>query len=121
MTFDVEAPTPFIFMLRPRNGAQQWVARESYTLNPHVPVYEYTDIAGNLCQRLVAPPGEFSIKVSADILTSESIDLAPGAPFEAVPYRRRRRRRVPVENLHFFQRYYWLNHNIQIRSFFYII
>jgi transglutaminase-like putative cysteine protease len=86
MTFDVEVPTPFIFMLRPRNGSQQWVARESYTLNPHVPVYEYTDVAGNLCQRLVALPGEFSLKVSADILTSETIDFAPGAPFEAVPY-----------------------------------
>ena len=46
--------TPLVLMLRPRSGMQQWVAREAYTLLPSVPVEEYTDIFGNLCQRLVA-------------------------------------------------------------------
>ena len=55
--FEVRSPTPLIFMLRPRSGAQQWVASESYTLTPNVPVVEVTDKYGNLCQRIVAPPG----------------------------------------------------------------
>lgn len=84
ITFDVSFPTPFILMLRPRNGANQWVARESYTLKPTVPVFEYTDPYGNLCQRLIAPTGRFSIRTSADILTAEHIDIAPGAPFDQV-------------------------------------
>jgi hypothetical protein len=61
LTFDVSATTPMIMMLRPRSGYGQWVAREEYTLEPPVPVTEYTDTHGNLCQRIVAPPGRFSI------------------------------------------------------------
>lgn len=84
ITFDVSIPTPFILMLRPRSGAHQWVARESYTLKPSVPVVEYTDNYGNLCQRLIALPGEFSIRTSADILTADGVDVSPGAPFDDV-------------------------------------
>lgn len=84
LAFTVEGPTPFILMLRPRSGAQQWVARDAYTLTPSVPVLEFTDTYGNLCQRLVAPPGEFTIATSADVLTAEAIDVEPGAPFDAV-------------------------------------
>lgn len=79
--FEVEIPTPFILMLRPRSGVRQWIARESYMLTPSVPVVEYTDSYGNLCQRLIAPPGKFTIRTSADILTADEIDVCPGAPF----------------------------------------
>jgi transglutaminase-like putative cysteine protease len=82
--FTVTSPTPFILMLRPRSGAQQWIARETYTLSPSVPVAEFTDSYGNLCQRLIAPPGEFAIHTSADVMTADTIDVAPGAPFEEV-------------------------------------
>ena len=84
--FTLDSPTAFILMLRPRSGAQQWVAREAYMLTPSVPVVEFTDMYGNLCQRLVAPAGEFSIETSADVLTAEDIDVAPGAPFDAVQH-----------------------------------
>jgi len=73
--------TPLILMLRPRSGMQQWVARETYTLSPNVPVEEYTDIFGNLCQRLVAPAGQFSGYTSADVMTADVVDTAPGAFF----------------------------------------
>jgi transglutaminase-like putative cysteine protease len=84
ITFEASVATPFILMIRPRSGVHQWIARESYTLNPIVQVIEYTDNFGNLCQRLVAPPGEFTIHTSADILTSDGIDVMPGAPFVEV-------------------------------------
>lgn len=84
LAFTLDSPTAFILMLRPRSGAQQWVAREAYMLTPSVPVVEFTDMYGNLCQRLVAPAGEFAIETSADVLTAEDIDVAPGAPFDAV-------------------------------------
>ena len=81
MSFDITVPTPFILMLRLRSGAQQWVAREEYRLTPSVPVYEFTDIYGNLCQRLVAPPGSFAVYTSADVMTADQVDQSPGAPF----------------------------------------
>lgn len=84
LTFTINGPTAFILMLRPRSGAQQWVARETYTLTPPVPAVEFTDAYGNLCQRLVAPAGPFSIQTSADVMTADTIDVAPGAPFDDV-------------------------------------
>ena len=81
LQFQLGDSTPLIFMLRPRSGMQQWVAREVYTISPSVPVEEYTDIYGNLCQRMVAPAGEFSVYTSADVMTADTVDEAPGAFF----------------------------------------
>ncbi len=68
-------------MLRPRSGRQQWVGCEQYVLSPSVPVVEFTDPFGNLCQRLVAPAGSFSIHTSVDVECAEAFDMAPGAAF----------------------------------------
>lgn len=73
--------TPLILMLRPRSGAHQWVSKQVYTVSPRVPVVEHTDIFGNLCQRLLAPPGEFVIETSAEVLTADDLDVGPGEPF----------------------------------------
>ena len=71
-------------MLRPRSGRQQWVAREQYVLSPSVPVIEFTDSFGNLCQRLVAPSGLFSVRTSVDVESADASDTCPGAPFMEV-------------------------------------
>lgn len=81
LSFNIEIPTPFILMLRPRSGAQQWVAREEYRINPSVSAIEFTDNYGNLCQRLIAPTGTFTIYTAADVSTADCVDQAPGAPF----------------------------------------
>ncbi len=86
LSFSVASPTPFICMLRPRSGAQQTVARDSFTLTPQVPVHEFADVYGNLCQRLIAPPGQFTIHASAEVMTADGIDVAPGAPFVEVEH-----------------------------------
>lgn len=79
-SFDIQVPTPFVLMLRPRSGAQQWVALEKYRLVPSIPVFEFTDGYGNLCQRLTAPVGKFSVQTAAEVMTADTIDRAPGAP-----------------------------------------
>lgn len=84
LEFNASVATPFLFMLRPRSGWQQWVGREEYLLAPSVPVVEFTDPFGNLCQRLVAPAGHFSVRTSADIESADACDAAPGASFVAV-------------------------------------
>lgn len=84
LDFHLQSPTPLVLMLRPRSGTQQWVANESYTLTPYVPAVEYTDIFGNLCQRLVAPVGEFSIKTSSRVMIADVMDSNPDAYFVEV-------------------------------------
>ena len=94
LEFNAPVETPFILMLRPRSGAQQWVAREQYFLLPSVPAVEFTDQFGNLCQRLVSPAGPFSIRTAADIQAADTVDAAPGAPFVEV-------NQLPAETLPF--------------------
>ncbi len=84
LTFAIDMPTPFVFMLRPRSGAQQWVAREEYALRPYVLAEEFTDGFGNLCQRLVAGPGNFKVRTSAEVMTADWLDQSPGAPFNLI-------------------------------------
>lgn len=88
LTFDIEVPTPFVLMLRPRSGAQQWVASEQYIFRPSVPVFEFTDNYGNLCQRLIAPAGHFSVHTEAKIIIADNVDsewAAPVVPVQDLP------------------------------------
>lgn len=83
----IPVATPFILMLRPRSGDQQFIAGNREELSPRVASTEYTDSFGNLCQRLVAPPGRFTISSSVDAEASDTVDACPGAFF------------IPVQNL----------------------
>lgn len=85
LEFEIEQPTPFVLMLRPRSGRLQTVVKEEYRLLPIVPMVEFSDDFGNLCQRLVAQKGRFSITTLATIIVSDDLDEAPGAPFVEVP------------------------------------
>jgi transglutaminase-like putative cysteine protease len=84
MLLDVEHPTPLVAMLRPRSGESQWVVEESYEIEPFVPVTEYTDGYGNLCQRLVAPKGKFRVGVTSTVEAADTIAVAPSAPFTPI-------------------------------------
>jgi len=82
--YEASAPTPVIFMLRPRSGHGQWVVREEYLLEPSVSVVEFTDAYGNLCQRLVVPPGAFEVQFTAQVETADEIDVQPEAEYVSV-------------------------------------
>jgi transglutaminase-like putative cysteine protease len=84
LVYQAEEPTPLILMLRPRSGEGQWITGETYELEPSVPVTEYTDMYGNLAQRLVTTTGRFRIKTTVDVETADTIDTAPSAPFTPV-------------------------------------
>jgi transglutaminase-like putative cysteine protease len=94
LTFDMQAPVPMVLMLRPRSGAGQWVVRESYDLTPHVPVTEYTDGFGNLCQRLVTPVGTFRVEVVVTVDAPDVLDSDPQAAYVPVE-------QLPEDVLHF--------------------
>jgi transglutaminase-like putative cysteine protease len=84
ITFEIETATPLILMLRPQSGPGQWVASESYILNPVVPATEFPDMYGNLCQRLLAPTGHFAIHTDMVVDTAMTHDIEPGTPFTPV-------------------------------------
>lgn len=84
--FKMAESTPLILTLRPRIGIRQWVARETYTLDPMVPVTSFTDIFGNHSQRLITPGGEFRVNTSAEVMTSDSPDRVDYTYFVEIPY-----------------------------------
>ncbi len=86
LTFELSVSTPFILMLRPRSGVKQWVAKDEFRISPNVSVFECSDVYGNLCQRLIAPPGKFEVFTSAEVRIADSLDEAPGVAFIEIPY-----------------------------------
>lgn len=84
LDYEIEQNTPLILMLRPRSGSGQWIMKEEYLLEPSVPVSEYTDLYGNLCQRLFTPQGSFTIKTSAIVEVADQIDVDFSANFVPV-------------------------------------
>ncbi|QKT03538.1 transglutaminase family protein [Ectothiorhodospiraceae bacterium 2226] len=81
---DFEVESPMILLLRPRSDARQWVARDRYAVSPALPITEYTDMYGNRCQRLLAPPGRFELNVSSDVKVAALTEQRPDAPYVPV-------------------------------------
>lgn len=87
LLYETTETAPLILMLQPRSGAAQQVIAADYQLEPPVPVADYIDSYGNLCQRLLAPTGQLRIASTVTVDTDDAIDVEPGAEF------------VPVQNL----------------------
>jgi transglutaminase-like putative cysteine protease len=80
ITLSAQKPTALVAMLRPRSGGAQWIASETYELEPFIQATEYVDAFGNLCQRMMAPAGRFQIKTEVVVETAGSILVHPGRP-----------------------------------------
>lgn len=81
LLFQAAAPTPVLLMLRPRNGASQWIIQEECLFYPYITGVEYRDSYGNLCQKLMIPMGEFHLRVSARVDVAERLAVNPEAAF----------------------------------------
>jgi transglutaminase-like putative cysteine protease len=79
--FQVDTATALILMLRPLSGAQQRITKSRYIVEPDVKITESKDGYGNFRQRLVAPAGKFSVRTCTEVMTTKTIDSAPGAHF----------------------------------------
>lgn len=84
LEMDFQVESPMLLLMRPRSDAHQWVAQDRYTVSPGMPIIEYTDMYGNLWQRLTAPPGHFQVQVQSDVRVPPRLDRVPGAPFVLV-------------------------------------
>lgn len=88
--FEMYAPMPVtsIFMLRPQSGPAQQIQQEAFITTPQVPVSQYVDAYGNICQRLIVPAGKFILESSVTAICGAHIDVniyAPYTPVEILP------------------------------------
>ena len=92
--FQTNEFVPAILMLRPRSGWGQWIEREEYSILPRIPVLEFTDSFGNLCQRVVIAPGETKLRACCTAETPEEVDRDVNAGYTLPQY-------LPENVLHF--------------------
>ncbi|MDB6072922.1 MAG: cysteine protease, partial [Verrucomicrobiaceae bacterium] len=86
LDYQTTEEVPAIFMLRPRSGWAQWVMGEEFIIQPQVPVVEFADLYGNLCQRIVMPGGDFHLSVRYRVLVPEVVDADIYAPLMLVQH-----------------------------------
>jgi transglutaminase-like putative cysteine protease len=94
LIYQLSENVPTVFMLRPRSGWAQWMMREEFHIHPAVPVEEFVDLYGNLCQRLVMPPGEFHVFVQYRVQVPDFVPVDTYAPLVPV-------QELPAEVMHF--------------------
>ncbi len=94
LDYQTTVEVPVIFMLRPRSGWAQWIIREEFHIHPPVPMVEFTDLYGNLCQRTVMPAGDFHLSVQYRVLVPDSVDVDIYAHLVPV-------QQLPTELLHY--------------------
>jgi transglutaminase-like putative cysteine protease len=87
LLFETDTAVPAIFMLRPRSNSEQQILSETCSLQPNVPVHEYSDGYGNWCKRLIIPPGSFQLTTQVQAETADAVDVKFDADY------------VPIENL----------------------
>jgi transglutaminase-like putative cysteine protease len=90
ITYECPAPTPMLLMLNVRpERLSDLETPDVIRSSPHVPLRQYRDQFGNLCGRILAPAGRFTL--SADFVVRDSgkpDDVFPDAeqaPVDALP------------------------------------
>ena len=73
--FDLAGPTPMILMLFVRPSRHVDLrSEERLVITPEVPLKKYVDLFGNVCGRIVAPPGQIRFQLDALIEDSGQPD-----------------------------------------------
>lgn len=85
-----EQPTPLVCLVTPHVSRQgDFIAPERLSTTPQVPVHDYFDSYGNICRRMIAPAGRFTLRGDVTLRDSGLIDEADPAaeewPVEALP------------------------------------
>ena len=87
--YQTEMPVPMLMLVRPNPHGQHRLVYESRWTDPSINVHEYEDTFGNLCWRLLSPPGRLVMRYDALVETSAEPDAtvldAPLVPVEHLP------------------------------------
>jgi transglutaminase-like putative cysteine protease len=84
LTFEAQAPSPLILMLRPRSGASQTIIQADLRFTPDLAATEYFDLYGNACHRVLIAPGSWQITTQVTAETADMIDVNLDAAFVPV-------------------------------------
>lgn len=80
-----EGTVPLLMLVRPRPDASHTAVYESTWTDPQVPIQKYTDVFGNLCWRISAPSGPFTVRYDAIVeISGEPDPVIPSAPIHVV-------------------------------------
>ncbi|MGH9022920.1 MAG: transglutaminase domain-containing protein [Acidimicrobiia bacterium] len=81
--------TPSIWQVRPRADPAQRLSFESWSTSPALPRSSYHDAYGNICDRLMLPPGQTVLRYDAHAEVSGGLDdvdeTARQVPVESLP------------------------------------
>ncbi len=87
--YEATWPTPTILQVQPHNDGAPHLLQETWQTSPVLSMHMYQDIYGNICQRLLMPPGEFVLRYDALVdVSGERDEVAPDAvqmPVEDLP------------------------------------
>lgn len=84
LDYELKENASLILMLRPQNDPKQQLIEQTYILTPNIPLSEYLDVYGNLCQRILAPIGNLNIKTQSIFEVEETLETKMEAGFVAV-------------------------------------
>jgi len=80
ITYDFVAPTPMMLKLKVHpSRAADIIKPDQLRVSPAVPLTRYLDAFGNVCTRLVAPPGRLDIRTDALVADSGLPDVVEPA------------------------------------------
>jgi transglutaminase-like putative cysteine protease len=89
IAFTMTQPTPMILMLTVHpSRAKDLLTAQKLLTAPKIPLRDYRDMFGNICTRVMAPPGLVEFKTDFEICD-------PGKPDEVAPHARQH----PIEEL----------------------
>jgi transglutaminase-like putative cysteine protease len=79
-TYEISAPTPAVFVVRPIGGGGVRYLAERWETTPTAAWHDYRDAYGNECRRVTLPPEPFELTYDAVVETSAELDpLVPDA------------------------------------------
>lgn len=87
--FEVAAPTPALFLVRPTGAGTHRIRAESWESAPERAYHDYVDLYGNVCRRATLPPGSSTVRYAAEVDAADVLDpfdpSAPQRPVDELP------------------------------------
>jgi transglutaminase-like putative cysteine protease len=83
LVYECEQATPMLLMLNTHySRVQDVLSADVLKVDPPVPIAQYRDAFGNLCSRIVAPPGRISLSTTAVLEISSEPETIPANGYQ---------------------------------------
>lgn len=83
IVYDCPQPTPMLLMINPHpSRASDLIGAHQVRIDPPLPMRDYGDSFGNICTRIVAPPGRLTISTRLQVADSGMPDFVMPAAWQ---------------------------------------